>query len=79
MRKKRHTHFSFLWNGILHLDDGSEWHLVDNGRTHDVIWWLTGEEVEFDRRREMIILRNRVRDEIATVSAMIDSELKLAA
>jgi len=64
--------FSFLWNGVVHLDDGSEWHLADLGSRHDVTWWQTGEAVEIEGNRGTLILRNRLRGEaVAIVPALL--------
>jgi hypothetical protein len=51
MNKKRFLakEFSFIWNGLIHLSDGSRWTLADPAREHDVTWWQTGDVVKIAR------------------------------
>ncbi len=77
MRAKRRsgTNFAFLWDGVIHLEDGSEWELADPTCRRDVIWWQSGEAVEFDRHRGALRLRNPARDEVVPVAATVTLEL----
>ncbi|HRQ88787.1 MAG TPA: hypothetical protein PLA50_08320 [Bacteroidia bacterium] len=80
MRRKRRLgiRFGYFWNGTLHLDDGSHWHLADPARGRDVTWWQTGEHVELDGNRAHPILRNLDRDEAVPVAARVEfAELNL--
>lgn len=81
MNRKRLVgrNFSFMWDGLIHLEDGSQWYLIDPARRHDVTWWDTGEAVEFVRCRGSIQLRNVLRDEIVSVVEAGQEDLKLAA
>ncbi len=81
MRTKRRMgiRFEYLWSGILHLSDGSEWRLADPASRHDVLWWRSGEEVELDRNRNRLLLRNLDRDETVPLERTDGGELKLAA
>lgn len=81
MNRKRLAgkHFSFMWDGIVHLEDGSEWRVVDPAGRHDVTWWQTGEVVEFTRRRGALILRNVLRNETVPIVAAGEGMLELAA
>lgn len=71
--------FSYHWDGIIHLEDGSEWRLADPARRHDVTWWLCGEPVAFERKRGSLLLRNELRAEAVPVEALLVGELRLAA
>ena len=71
--------FSYFWNGIIHLEDGSPWRLTDPGCGNDVSWWQSGEPVAFERKRGGLLLRNELRGESVPVEALIEGELKLAA
>jgi hypothetical protein len=81
MNRKRlgGKHFSFMWNGIVHLEDGSEWRVVDPAGRHDVTWWQSGELVEFTRHRGALILRNVLRNETVAIVAAGEGMLELAA
>ena len=68
-----------MWNGIVHLEDGSEWRVVDPAGRHDVTWWQSGEVVEFARRRGSLILRNVLRNEAVPIVAAGEGMLELAA
>lgn len=71
--------FSFIWDGLIHLEDGSLWHLTDSSRRHDVTWWETGETVELVRVRGVLVLRNVLRDEAVPVTEAGEELLRLAA
>lgn len=81
MSRKRFVvrNFSFIWDGLIHLEDGSRWHLTDPSHKHDVTWWETGETVEFVRVRGALVLRNLLRDEAVPVVEAGEELLKLAA
>ena len=81
MNKKRLLvkNFSFIWNGFIHLSDGSKWTLADPAREHDVPWWQTGDVVKLDCRRGTQLLRNISRDESVPVVSASERFLELAA
>ena len=70
---------SFIWNGLIHLSDGSQWTLVDPAREHDVTWWQTGDVVKLDHRRGAPLLRNLSRDESVPIVSASERFLELAA
>ncbi len=78
-KTKRPIRFDYFWNGLVHLDDGSEWSLADFSRRRDVIWWQTGEAVKLDRARGRTLLRNLVRDETVPLAPTEAAEWNLAA
>ena len=81
MNRKRlkRRNFSFMWDGLIHLDDGSLWRLGDPTRTHDVTWWQNGETVDLERGRGGLVLHNLDRQEDVTIVAAMESTLELAA
>jgi len=81
MNRKRllNTHFSFMWDGVIHLEDGSEWRVFDPAGRHDATWWQSGEVVEFARRRGGLLLRNVLRNEAVPILAAGEGMLELAA
>lgn len=75
LKRRNETNFSFLWDGVIHLEDGSEWVLVDPAQRRDVVWWQCGEVIEFDRRRGALRLFNPARGECVSVTATATLEL----
>lgn len=71
--------FSFMWNGIIHLEDGSQWRLSDPGRRADVVWWQSGEAITVERHRGALVLHNPVRGESVPIQAANERVLELAA
>ena len=71
--------FSFIWNGMIHLSDGSQWTLADPAREHDVTWWQTGDAVKLDLRRGTPLLRNLSRYESVAIAPASERFLELAA
>lgn len=68
-----------MWDGLIHLEDGSQWRLDDPARRHDVTWWLSGEAVELGRKRGALVLRNLERDEAVPIVEAGEGMLELAA
>lgn len=81
MNRKRlkRRNFSFMWDGLIHLNDGSQWRLADPGRKHDVTWWQNGETVDIERLRGGLILHNVERQEDVPIVAEMELRLELAA
>jgi hypothetical protein len=81
MNRKRlkRRYFSFMWDGLIHLNDGSQWRLADPVRKHDVTWWQNGETVDIERHRGGLILRNVERQENVPIVAAMELRLELAA
>jgi hypothetical protein len=78
-KKTKRRIFSFMWDGLIHLEDGSQWHLADPERIHDVTWWQPGETVAMDQNDDELILCNVSRREAVTIVAVEELTLKLAA
>ena len=55
-KKPKRRIFSFIWDGLIHLEDGSQWHLADPDRIHDVTWWYPGDTVEMDHSGGNLLL-----------------------
>ncbi len=79
MKAKRRLQFAYFWNGLVYLNDGSEWRLADPSRRRDVIWWQSGETVRVERHRNRIELRNLSRAEQVPLEAVDLIEWQLAA
>ena len=81
MNRKRlkRRNFSFMWDGLIHLNDGSQWHLADPERKHDVTWWQNGETVDIERFRDGLMLHNVERQEDVPIVAAMELRLELAA
>jgi hypothetical protein len=71
--------FSFMWDGVIHLEDGSRWQLADPSRRHDVTWWHCGEPVEIERKRGGRLLRNLLRGETVPIADASEGWLEMAA
>ena len=68
-----------MWDGLIHLNDGSQWRLAYPERRHDVTWWQNGETVDLERDRGGIVLHNLDRREDVTIVAAMELRLELAA
>jgi len=81
MNRKRlkRRHFSFMWDGLIHLDDGSQWRLADSDRRHDVTWWHNGETVDLESHHGSLVLHNLERREDVAIVAAMELRLELAA
>lgn len=81
MNRKRlkRRNFSFIWDGLIHLDDGTQWRLADPDRKHDVTWWQNGETVDLERHRGRLFLHNLFRGEEFPIAAATELTLDLAA
>jgi hypothetical protein len=81
MNRKRlkRRNFSFMWDGLIHLNDGSQWRLADPDRKHDVTWWQNGETVDLERYRGSLVLHNLERHEDVPIVAAMELRLELAA
>ncbi len=82
MNRKRlkRRNFSFMWDELIHLDDGSLWRLADPERNHhDVTWWQSGESVDLERHGGGLVLHNRERREDVPIVAAMEPKLELAA
>lgn len=78
-KKPKRRIFSFIWDGLIHLEDGSQWHLTDPDRIHDVTWWHPGDTVEMDQTGGNLLLCNRSRREAVPIVTAEELTLKLAA
>lgn len=68
-----------MWDGLIHLNDGSQWRLADPERKHDVTWWQNGETVDIERLRDGLMLHNVERQEDVPIVAAMELRLELAA
>jgi len=68
-----------MWDGLIHLDDGSQWRLADSDRRHDVTWWHNGETVDLESHRGSLVLHNLERREDVAIVAAMELRLELAA
>lgn len=77
--KRRKLRFSFMWDGVIHLADGSQWRVPDPARRADVIWWQSGEPIAIARFRGALVLRNPLRGETVPIQSANERMLELAA